>query len=393
MIPNLMHSFRISAGTLGAIIACYYYAYTPLQLVVGILIDKYGTRSIMTISVIICVVGSFLFGSHSIYLLGIGRLLIGIGSAFSFVGVLKLAAEWLPKHHFALVTGCTVSLGILGAMTGMITLTATVHTIGWKHTIYVGTAIGVILIPLIWIFIQDKPAWRSANIKNKTKYHEVFSGLWQIIAAPQMWLTGIISGILYLSLSAFAELWGIAFLQRVYSITPHKAAFACAMVFAGWLIGAPLISGISEKIKTRKLPLFIGSLVTTIAITLIIIKPVSFSFPILCTLLFLFGIGSCSHVMCFIIGRENNPTHIAATAISFINLLTMTGGIIFQPLIGKLLDWFWDGKMYHHIHYYSAADYQHALMFLPGLMLLSTILTLFLHETHSREDWDEFDVQ
>jgi len=387
-----MQVFKVSAGTLGFTIAFYYYAYTPLQLIVGVLIDKHGARLILTIASIVCVLGSFLCGSHSIYLLGAGRLLIGAGSAFSFVSVLKLAAEWLPKKHFALVTGCTVSLGILGAMIGLNLLTSIVHLVSWKHAVYVGTMIGIILIPIIWLVIRDTSKWHQEHVGAKTSYSEVFAGLWQIVTKPQMWLVGIISGILYLSLAAFAELWGIAFLQRVYQITPHKAAFACSMVFAGWLIGAPLMGWVSEKTKARKRPLFIGSIIATIAMTIIVLKPVYLSFPMLCAVLFLFGIGACSQVICFIISRENNPTHVAATAISFINLLTMAGGVICQPLIGKLLDRFWDGQMRHGIHYYSASAYQHALLFLPILMLISTILTLLLSKTRGYENWDEFDI-
>lgn len=390
MLLHLMHVFKVSAGTLGFAIAFYYYAYTPMQLIVGILIDKYGARLILTIASFVCILGGFLCATHSVYFLAAGRLLMGAGSAFSFVGVLKLAAEWLPKKHFALVTGITVSLGILGAMIGINLLTSIVNLVGWKHTLYFGAILGVILLPIILLVIRDTPTWRQDHYGTKTSYSEVFAGLWQIVIKPQMWLIGIISGILFLSLSAFAELWGVTFLQRVYQITSHKAAFACSAVFAGWLIGAPLIGWLSEKTKARKELLFIGSIIATITISVIILKPIYLSFTLLLALLFLFGFGTCTHVICFIMGRESNPTHVAATAISFINLLTMTGGIICQPLIGKLLDWFWDGKMQHGIHYYSASNYQHALLFLPILMFISTILILFVRRIHKHSNWDEF---
>ncbi|MGD9108677.1 MAG: MFS transporter [Gammaproteobacteria bacterium] len=392
MLSHLMHVFKVSAGTLGFAIAFYYYAYTPLQLVVGILIDKHGARLVLTAASIVCILGSFLCASHSIYLLGVGRSLMGIGSAFSFVGVLKLAAEWLPKRHFALITGCVVSLGILSAMIGINVLTFIVHLIGWKHAMYAGTMLGIILLPIMWLVIRDTPKWRQEHAGTKTSYREVFAGLWKIITKPQMWLIGIISGILYLSLSTFAELWGISFLQRVYQITPHQAAIACSAVYTGWLIGAPLIGWFSEKIKARKILLLVGSIIAAIAATIVILKPIDLFFPLLCLMLFLFGLGTCFHILCFVISKENNPTHMAATAVSFINLLTMAGGVICQPLVGKLLDWFWDGKIRHNIHYYSAHTYQHALLFLPILMFIGAGLTLLIRKTPRRKNWDEFDV-
>ena len=41
---------------------------------------------------------------------------MGIGSAFTFIGTLKLAALWLPREHFALFAGITTALGTIGAI-------------------------------------------------------------------------------------------------------------------------------------------------------------------------------------------------------------------------------------------------------------------------------------
>ena len=171
MIPHLMHAFNISAGTFGLITALYYYAYTPLQLVVGVLLDRYGSRLIMTLAVIACAIGSFFFStSSSIYVVSVGRFLIGFGSAFAFVGVLKLAAEWLPRQHFALFAGFLMTIGMLGAMLGDIVLTSAVHSVGWQQTLHIGTIIGVILIPLMWLLIHDTPKWKKSHNKTKISF-------------------------------------------------------------------------------------------------------------------------------------------------------------------------------------------------------------------------------
>ena len=394
MVPHLMGAFNVTAGALGMLTALYYYAYTPMQIVVGVLLDRYGARKIMTLAIIACTVGSYIFSTtHILEVAGVGRFLIGFGSAFAFVGVMKLAAEWLPKHHFALFAGFATSLGMAGAMAGDIGLTAAVHTIGWQKTLQIGTIIGVILIPFIWLVVSDTPKWRSEHLGRKTSYRQSFAGMWQIIKNPQMWLAGIIGCVLFLSLSLFAELWGIPFLQAVYLITPHQAAIACSMVFAGWLIGAPFNGWLSDRTKTRKMPLIIGSLCSAGIISLIIFKLVDFSFIELCVLLFLFGGFSSTQVICFVVSRENNPTHIAATAIASTNFLVMMSGVIYQPLFGKLLDLGWDGQIHNGIRVYTSSVFQHAFLLLPASLLVGAILALFLHETYEKKvDIDEFDV-
>lgn len=395
MIPELMGQFGITAASFGLVTALYYYAYTPMQLVVGILIDRYGTRLIITLAVTCCAIGSFLFStSSSLYIAGAGRFLIGFGSAFAFVGVLKLAAEWLPKHHFALFTGFATGLGMVGAMAGDVELSVLVHQIGWRPTLYIGTGIGAVLIPIIWLLVRDTPKWRAAHGGSKTNFSDTFIGLWQIIKNPQMWFAGIIGCAYYLSLAVFAELWGIPFIQTVYQLPHHQAAFVCSLVFAGWLIGAPFNGWLSDKSKTRKVPLIIGGILSLIVITIIIFKPLNISVNLLYVLIFLFGFFSSVQIVCFAVGRENNPTHVAATAVAFTNLLIMLGGMVFQPLVGKLLDIGWLGQIAKGVRIYSAADYQHALLIIPIFIFIGILLAFKIRETFTiRQDWDEFDIE
>ena len=86
MVTDLMKQFSVVATGFGFITAAYYYAYTPMQLFVGVLIDRYGTRLMIGIGIITCAAGSFLFSvSSSVYVAAFSRLLIGFGSAFAFV--------------------------------------------------------------------------------------------------------------------------------------------------------------------------------------------------------------------------------------------------------------------------------------------------------------------
>ena len=62
--------------------------------------------------------------------------MVGFGSAFAFVGVLKLATIWLPPDRFALVSGLAMALGQVGAILGNLALTSLVVHQGWRQTSY-----------------------------------------------------------------------------------------------------------------------------------------------------------------------------------------------------------------------------------------------------------------
>src|SRR5437899_1255372 len=82
----LRHHFNLSATGFGLLSAFYYYAYVPLQIPVGILLDRYGPRILLTFACFICVLGTFLFaGTQVFWIAASGRFLVGFGSAFAFV--------------------------------------------------------------------------------------------------------------------------------------------------------------------------------------------------------------------------------------------------------------------------------------------------------------------
>lgn len=385
MVPELMRQYHISADRFSAIISLYYLAYTPMQAVVGVITDLYGPRYILTFAVFICAAGSFFFGiADNLYVASIGRFLVGFGSAFAFVSALKLASVWLPLNRFALFAGLVTALGMIGGMVGDIGLTHLVTTFGWKQTIYAGTFLGAILLPIIWVVIRDKQiAGTQPRLANKAAYQETFAGLLLILRNPHAWIAGFIGCILYMSLSVFAELWGIPFLKTAYHLNANQAAFANSFVFFGWLVGAPLTGWISDKMRRRRLPLMLGCMFSALAITWVIYIP---STPLVITeaLLFLFGVFSSIEVVCFAVGRETSPRHVSGAAVSFVNLLVMFGGLAFQPLVGKLLDLNWTGMMVDGVHSYSTRSYQLALTIIPVAILLGVILTVILRESFHR---------
>lgn len=394
MTSDLMLSFHIGAAALGNLAAFYYYIYTPMQLVVGLLMDRYGPRRLFTIAGLACGMGTYLFASTTSLLVAeVGRFLVGFGSAFGFVGVLKLATIWLPPERFAAVAGMTSALGTVGGILGNLMLTSLVDHQGWRLTSYFAAVFGLGLTALMFIVLRDggKYQHRPATLvvpQAHLAFADVFKGFFEIIRNPQIWIVGIVGCLTYVANSAFAELWGNPFLRQVYHFTPEMAAKAISTGFLGWAVGGPLVGIFSDKIRQRRLPITIGSAAAAIAIAVVIYVP---NVPVwgVYTSLFFFGFFSCAHVVVFAIGREISPSRSAGTAVAVTNMFTMIGGVLFQPLIGKILDEHWAGQIVNGVRVYSQSDYQLALSVLPIAMIATVFLTLFLQETNCQIRYKE----
>ena len=381
--PELRQAFgNITATAFGNLTAYYYYAYTPMQLPVGMLMDRFGPKRLLFIACLLCALGSAMFTyTPSIYIAGLGRFLVGFGSAFAFVGVLSLTHAWLPRKYFSMVAGIVTTLAMAGAIAGEVGITWLASDYGWKAILY-GTALfGVLLTLVIFFFVKDSPEGHQVEVLSRTDF---FRDVIKVMTSLQVWIIGIVGSLLYLSLSVFAEVWGQTYLRVVHNLSALDAAKAVSMVFFGWAIGAPLAGAISDWTGRRIMLLVVGAVMGAICISAVLYMP-TLSITNIKLLLLFYGIFSSTEIIIFIMGKENCDARLAGTAFAVVNMIVMLGGAILQPMVGIMLDSVWTGGMADNARVYSAADFQIVLSVLPLGLLAVAILAFFLRENSSNE--------
>lgn len=371
---------HISATTFGELSAFYYFAYSPMQLPVGMLMDRYGPHRLLTFACFCCAIGSWMFTfTSSMFIASSGRFLVGFGSSFAFVGVLSLAVRWLPRQYFSLVAGLITTLGMLGLVYGEVKITDVAQNMGWQHVLSLMVTIGVVLNVIIFLVVRDSP---QGHVATKTPLPEFFKNVRFVLFSPQVWLIGFVGACLYTSLSVFGELWGKTYLEQAHHLTKIESARSMSALFIGWAVGAPLAGYFSDVSGRRVLPLVIGAVMSLICVSIILYYP-GLSYGVLNLLLFLYGVFSATEIIVFIMGKENSGAKLSGTVFAAVNMIITLGGVVFQPLVGKLLDTFGDSGLVGGEHIYTVVDYQIALSILPISLLLVIILAFFMKDATS----------
>ncbi len=387
MVRDLRLYFSLSAGGIGLLASMYYWAYTPLQLVVGLITDRFGARRVLISAIGACVLGTWIFGlTHSYFIASGARFLIGAGSAFAFVGALKLAADWLPQKYFSFFVGLCTSLGMLGAMFGETAMSYVVDHLGWHPVIMDSVWLGFILIGLFLFFVYEKQDLIATTKKtNQVNFRDLKKSLFKIASSRTMLQAGFIGCALFLSLSLLAEQWGNVFIQKVLNSNAQNASYYVDMIFFGWFIGSPFFGFLSEKMASRKRVLLGGCILSLITIIPIILFPQQLSPVELATALFLFGFFNSTEINCFSMARDCVDVRLTATAVGFINACVMVGGMIVQPLFGYLLDFFASGyQSVHSSMHYTLHQYQMALCIIPIFLVMALAMCCFMKETYSK---------
>ena len=372
---------HISAATFGQLAALYYFAYTPMQLPVGMLMDRFGPRRLLSFACLCCTIGSLMFtDSSSLPIAGCGRLLVGLGSSFAFVGVLFLAVHWLPRRYFSLVTGLATTLGMAGVMYSEIKITELSVSSGLHHVLGMMVVLGAILTCFILLVVRDGPG--GTEVKSQP-LREFIIQIWRVLVSPQVWLIGLVGACLYTSLSVFGELWGKSYLELAHHLTKMEAAKSISLMFFGWAVGAPLAGYWSDRTGRRVFPLVVGAFLSMICICMVLYCP-NLSLFSLNSLLFLYGLFSGTEILVFIMAKENSGALISGTVFAATNMIVSLGGVVFQPMVGVLLDTFGHRHGVAGEYVYGVMDYQWALSVLPLSLLLVVFLGFFLKD-HPRE--------
>ncbi len=370
---EIMQQFNLNTASFGIMISYYYLAYVPVQLPVGFIMDKWGPRKILTLASACCTIGTLLFAnSESLGLVKAGRFLVGFGSAFAYVGVLKIATIWLPRRYFALMAGLCTALGMLGGLSSEIVMTyITAQNITWQQATNFSAAAGVIITIILWLVVRDRAEKLIINQK-RIFAHEVsfFNECKQIIKQNIYLKNGLIGGLTFLPLTAFAELWAMSYLEDS-GLSKEVASWCNGMIFIGYGIGGTVWGKLSEHMQSRRKPIIYGSLISAI---LLCFLPVTIKLSMInvsAIILFCVAFFASAQVLVFAITNDLTNENINATGLAYTNFLVMLVGYIAQPLLGILI---------------KNISYNVLLMFVPSSLFMATLLTLTLPETYKKEE-------
>jgi nitrate/nitrite transporter NarK len=309
----------------GALMSGYFIGYAIGQIPWGILSDKYGSRRIMSLSVLGISLSTLLFGfSGNIVVAVFFRFLSGLLGAGVFVPGVKLVSSWYNSEE----RGTALGIISIGGSSGMIAASWIVPLISvsmnWRSSLKIIGLFGAFSALIISFFLKDRDSdtGRTPNIYELP------------IKEPSFWYLSLVHFIRLGTFYTFIA-WMPLVLKEEYGLSIIATSGAMSLLNFAGMISNP-VGGIVADHFGEKRVLIVGFFSLTI---FIIGFTLGFGRPILYLLVFLLG---------WFINFTRSPSfstipdlfgsEIAGSVSGIANTFAAVGALILPFLLGYIRD-------------------------------------------------------
>jgi MFS family permease len=342
--PDLIRDLKLNAETLGLLGGAFFYSFALFQIPMGPMLDRIGPRLIISYSVILGALGSFLFAIGGSFTTALaGRILIGLGMASVLMGTMKVFILDFPPNQFATLVGTILAIGTLGNILATSPLAYLNSTIGWRTTFILAAGVTALFaFSSLWILRgKDRSGGKPDPDLSPKQEIGVFQSVGMILRTLSFWQIGFVAFFRYGTFVGLQGLWLGPYLIDIKRYAPVQAGHLLILMAVGTIIGGPLGGRLSDQIfHSRKGVALLGVCLYCVSLfpltgILKIQNPLWFGVTF-----FFLGFFNSFGILVFSHAKELFPVAISGTVMTFVNFFTMAGGAVFMPVLGKVIESF-----------------------------------------------------
>ncbi|WP_419729290.1 MFS transporter [Lichenicola sp.] len=275
---SIRGSLHLSDAEMGLLLSVFAIAYGVAQLPVGILIDRYGPRRLMSIGLLLWsgaqICGGLVTGLGQFV---VARAALGIGESPMYLAGTKVCSNWFQARARALPIGLFNASSALGPAIAPPILTTLMLTFGWR-SMFVIIGVAGLAIAILWSLIYRDPDQYGITPEEQRWIHDedspadealTLTGWPSLFREPTTWGMALgFLGVIYLTW--LYGTWLPDYLERARHLSLRQAGLWTAIPQACGFFGA-LLGGLAARTLGRhgmapvascRLPLVLAMLVT-----------------------------------------------------------------------------------------------------------------------------------
>jgi len=332
--------FDINASALSTFSILQLLVYAGMQIPVGLLVDRLGTKKVLTLGVVLFTAGQFGFAFSDSYVAALAcRALLGCGDAMTFISVLRLGSRWFPAKRGPIIAQVAGLIGMAGNLVTTLVLARVLGTFGWTPT-FAGSAVGgVLILVLVVAFLKDHPEGHEAPPSPQLGSSYVRRQIQQAWREPGtrlgMWVhfTTQFPGMVFLLL------WGMPFLVEGQGMARPAAGELLTLVVLSNMAVGLVFGQVITRHHAARAPLALGTVALTAGVwAAVLLWPGHAPMWLLVTLCSVLGACGPASMIGFDFARPANPPGRQGTASGIVNMGGFTASMTTLLVVGVLLD-------------------------------------------------------
>ncbi|GAA1879910.1 MFS transporter [Lapillicoccus jejuensis] len=330
--------FHISAAQLATFTVVQLLVYAALQVPVGVLLDRFGSKRLLLAGVTLMSLGQLWFAVAGSFEVGLAaRVLLGAGDAMVFVSVMRIVALWFRVRQAPLLTQLTGQLGQVGAIAASFPLAAALTHLGWTRSFTIAAGLGVVAGAALLLVVKDSPYEGTpqepirlravaATLRDAWGTPGTRLGLWSHFTAQ-------------FSPTVFTLLWGYPFLVRGEGLDAGTASALLVVITLSAMVTGPLLGQLVARHPYHRSQ-FVLVIVGAIAAvwTAVLTWPGRAPLPLLVLLVVVSAVGGPGSMVGLDLARSFNPQRRLGSALGIANIGGFVASLAVMALVGLVLD-------------------------------------------------------
>lgn len=333
--------FHVNASALSTFSILQLLVYAGMQIPVGLMVDRLGTKRVLTIGVVLFTLGQLGFAFSPSYGMALAsRALLGCGDALTFISVLRLGTRWFPARRGPMVAQLAGLVGMAGNLVSTLVIARLLHSVGWTAA-FAGSALcGVVVLVLMTLFLKDHPEGHEPEPASHTGAAFVRKQIAMSWREPGTRLGLWVHFTTQFPAMVFLLLWGLPFLVEAQGLTRGTAGALLTLVVLSNMVVGLVYGQIVARHHAARTPLAIGTVAATAAMWALTIHYPGDHAPmwLLITLCVVLGACGPASMIGFDFARPANPPERQGTASGIVNMGGFVASMTTLLAIGVLLD-------------------------------------------------------
>ena len=332
--------FDISAAQLATFTMLQLLVYAGMQIPVGLLVDRYGPRSVMLTGAIVLTLAQGGFALSESYGQALAaRLFVGMGDAMTWICLLRVVTNWFSGRRIPFVTALSGTLGQLGAIGAAAPMTWALGHLGWTKAYLIAAAVSVVAAAAVAVVVHDAPEGRSIRGPRLT-FATIRASLRASWGQPGTRLGFWMHFVTQFSAVAMTLLWGFPFLVKGEGMSAAQASLLLSLVVVAVMYSGPTIGWLIGRHPWHRSTTVLTIVWAIVAVwTAVLVWPGPAPFWLLVVLTQVVGIGGPASMIGFDLARTSNPAERLASANGIINQAGFSASLVLVVAIGLVLDW------------------------------------------------------